>query len=137
VLLRLADYLGDDALRQRARSVLAPFGEAMAEHPLAFGRLLGTLDDYLAEPHEVAIVGDSGSRDTDALLEVVNTRFRPHVAVALKRPADHDVGRLIPLLADRPMLGGQATAYVCRNFACRLPTTVPDELERQLAHQPA
>jgi uncharacterized protein YyaL (SSP411 family) len=137
VLLRLADYLGDDALRQRARSILSPFGEAMAEHPLAFGRLVGALDDCLAETQEVAIVGDPSAPESGALLEVVNAHFRPHVAVAFKRSEDQDVERLIPLLADRPMLGGQATAYVCRNFACQLPTTAPDELERQLAHRPS
>jgi uncharacterized protein YyaL (SSP411 family) len=133
VLLRLADYLGDDRLRQRARQVLAPHGEAMAKHPLAFGRLLGALDDYLAATQEVAIVGDPDAPDTRALLDALNAAYRPHAAVALKRPGDTSVDPLIPLLADRDSLDGHATAYVCRNFACQLPTTSPDELTRQLA----
>ena len=39
----------------------------------------------------------------------------------------------IPLLQDRPMIDGAPTAYVCRAFACRRPTTDPAELGRQLA----
>ena len=33
--------------------------------------------------------------------------------------------RSIPLLADRTMIDGRPTAYVCRDFACRLPVTDP------------
>jgi uncharacterized protein YyaL (SSP411 family) len=39
----------------------------------------------------------------------------------------------IPLLADRPLLGGLPTAYVCRSFVCRLPVTDVDALLAQLA----
>jgi len=31
---------------------------------------------------------------------------------------------------------GRATAYVCRQFACRAPTSDPDELARQLGVRP-
>jgi uncharacterized protein YyaL (SSP411 family) len=133
VMLRLASYTGEDDLRQRARKVLAPWAEAMAEHPLAFGRLLCALDLYLAEPKEVAIVGDPAAADTRALLDVVSRRYRPRLALALSRPGDDAAAQAIPLLRDRPAVDGKATAYVCQNFACRLPTTEPDELERQLS----
>jgi uncharacterized protein len=36
------------------------------------------------------------------------------------------------LLADRPMINNQPTAYVCRHFVCRLPVTSVDALASQL-----
>jgi uncharacterized protein YyaL (SSP411 family) len=33
----------------------------------------------------------------------------------------------------RPLLAGVATAYVCRDFACRLPVSDEGALERELA----
>ena len=39
----------------------------------------------------------------------------------------------LPLLADRTMIGGQPTAYVCRHFVCKLPVTTLADLEAQLA----
>jgi len=36
------------------------------------------------------------------------------------------------LLEDRTMLDGRPTAYVCRDFACRLPVMDPDALTEQL-----
>ena len=35
---------------------------------------------------------------------------------------------LTPLLADRDLVDGQATAYVCEHFACRQPVTSPGGL---------
>ena len=37
------------------------------------------------------------------------------------------------LLADRPLLDGRATAYVCRGFVCRLPVTSVEDLLEQLS----
>ncbi len=38
----------------------------------------------------------------------------------------------VPLLAERPLVGGQPAAYVCRGFVCDLPVTSPDDLTAQL-----
>ena len=132
VLLRLATYLGDDAVRQRARQILLPLSQAMADHALAFGRLACALDLSLVPGREVAIVGDPQSVDTQALLDVVNRGYRPHLTLALARGTNDPAVQVIPLIQDRPMVDGKATAYVCQNFACQLPTTDPAELARQL-----
>jgi uncharacterized protein len=34
----------------------------------------------------------------------------------------------VPLLADRPLVHGRPTAYVCRHFVCSAPTTDIDVL---------
>ena len=38
----------------------------------------------------------------------------------------------VPLLADRPLRDGQATAYVCRGFVCDRPATTVEELTASL-----
>ena len=38
----------------------------------------------------------------------------------------------MPLLQGREAVGGQATAYVCRNYTCDLPATDRATLARQL-----
>ncbi|HEX5418035.1 MAG TPA: thioredoxin domain-containing protein, partial [Chloroflexota bacterium] len=114
VLVRLGSYTGDESLRERARSIFAPLAEAMAEQPLAFGRLLCALDQSLAPPREVAIVGEPDAVDTRALIEVIDEAYRPNLAVALKRPGDTLAEQAIPLLQDRTARDGKATAYVCQ-----------------------
>jgi len=39
----------------------------------------------------------------------------------------------VPLLADRALLGGAPTAYVCRGFVCDRPVTDPADLRALLA----
>ncbi len=40
-----------------------------------------------------------------------------------------------PYLENATMQDGKATAYLCENGACQLPTTDPDVLARRLANQ--
>jgi uncharacterized protein YyaL (SSP411 family) len=48
------------------------------------------------------------------------------------REGDGAAAAGLPLLEGRRAVGGQATAYVCRNYACDLPATDPATLARQL-----
>jgi hypothetical protein len=132
VLLRLALLTGDASYHDRARRSLEAMAPLAGRAPQAFGRWLCALDFELGEPLEVAIVGDTQDPGTADLLRRVRDPFLPNKVVALRAPRDDEAARLIPLLADRELLGGRPAAYVCRNFACRAPTSDPDELSRQL-----
>ena len=43
----------------------------------------------------------------------------------------------LPVLKVIKRVGGRATAYVCENYACKLPTTEPRVLAAQLEKRPA
>ena len=129
VLLRLASWTGDGRYRsaaERAIRTVAPFAE---RYPTAFAQWLSAIDFGLADAVEVAVVGDPRDAATLALLEPVATGYRPNQVLAVS--AD-PTGSSIPLLNDRAAVGGAATAYVCRGFACRLPVTDADGLRAQL-----
>ncbi|MGB9775441.1 MAG: thioredoxin domain-containing protein, partial [Anaerolineae bacterium] len=113
VLLRLAALSGKPDLAEEARRSLEEVPMMLARYPLAFGQWLIALDYVLADPWEVAVVGDPEAEDTRALLEAL-LGYRPHWVVAVGPP-----GTPVPLLAGRPMLGGRATAYPCRGGVCR------------------
>jgi uncharacterized protein len=122
-LLRLAALTGEEEYARRAESVLRLLWQLAPQHPQAFSHLLQALDFRLARTREVAIVGD----DAGDLERVVRARFRPHLVLAGGDPDG------VPLLEGREPVDGRAAAYVCENFACRLPVTEPAELEEQLA----
>lgn len=132
VLLKLSVLLDRENYRERAGTVLENLSGGMAQIPGAFGRLLSALDLYLSTPYEVAVIGEREVPGTKALLETVYSSYLPNMVVAGRSENDEEATRLVPLLADRPMRGGEPTAYVCVNYACQSPTTDPAELARQL-----
>jgi uncharacterized protein YyaL (SSP411 family) len=129
VLLRLAVFLDKPAYRREAARILVMMKGAMVRQPTGFGRLLGVLDGFLAPSQEVAIVGDPADAATQALLAEVRRRYLPHTVLALKRPGDESV---LPLLQGRDLVDGRPAAYVCTNYACRLPVTDAEALAQLL-----
>lgn len=98
----------------------------LAQHPLGFGQWLTALSYALSQPREIAIVGDLDAKDTDELLAVAQDGYRPFQVVALGAPDAQPAA--VPLLQDRGLVDGRATAYVCRSFSCRTPATDVDAL---------
>lgn len=128
VLLRLAAYTADARYSSAAEQVLARVQASAARYPTAFAQTLQALDFYASAPAEVVLVGPLQDSGMAELLAELREPYRPHQVLALLQPL---AGSAIPLLYGRVQLGGQATAYVCRNFACQLPVTTRAALHRQ------
>ncbi len=129
VLLRLAALTGEGSFRSAAEAAIRQVTAFAARYPGGFANWLTAMDFELAPVIEVALVGEPGSAEVRALLEPVWHAYRPHAVVAVT--AD-PAASLVPLLRDRERIEGKATAYVCRDFACRLPVTEPEALRAQL-----
>jgi uncharacterized protein YyaL (SSP411 family) len=125
LLLRLALLTDRQDFRQSAEGVLQLLRDAMTRYPLGFARALNALDFLLDEPKEVAIVGPTGSSETEALRQAVFEPFLPNKVVA-------GAGAPIPLLEGRELRDGHALAYVCEHYVCQAPTDDPQELRRLL-----
>ncbi len=125
VLLKLAALTGDQRYSDAAERALKTVQRALTAAPIGFAQWLSALDFALSQPKEIAIVGDTTS--ARALLDVVFEAYRPNQVIAVG-----NVDSPIPLLQNRTMLNGKATAYVCQNFACQLPVTEPADLLKQL-----
>jgi uncharacterized protein YyaL (SSP411 family) len=84
-------------------------------------------------PDAVASSGSAsavGKAATVALRREVFTRLLP-AAVAVAATAGTG-GDVTPLLAERDLIDGKATAYVCEHFACRRPVTTPEDLREEI-----
>jgi uncharacterized protein YyaL (SSP411 family) len=129
-LLRLAALTGENRWQEAGEIAVRAVGPTMGEHPTAFGDLLGALERMVTAPVEIAVVGDPTDPATAALSAEVRRRYLP-AAVSVTAPPETGAD-LTPLLADRPLVDGKPTAYVCRHFACQRPATDPAALAAQL-----
>ena len=130
-LLQLSEYNGRSDWRALAEAPFASLQDNFARHPAAFGMWLQALDFMLGPVRQVALVGLTGSADLEALKAKLWQSYRPRLVSAAAFPPLPDGSP--PLLDDRPMLDGKATAYVCAGFTCRLPVTSPQDFENQLS----
>ena len=124
--LRLAAISGEERWRRYAMEIITPLAQAIPRAPLAFGSLAAAAEFGLGPVREIAIAGEPNSADTGALVDTVWQHFDP-LRVLAWGAADG-----VPLLEDRPLRNGSATAYVCHNFVCEAPVTDAAALVRVL-----
>jgi len=130
VLLRLHAWTGEPAYRTAAERALRTVVPFVTRYATGFARWLSAMDLSLAPVVELAIVGTIDDPATRALLGEARRGYRPNQVLAVSaQPA----GSAVPLLHDRVAIDGRPTAYICRQFVCRLPATDPETLRRQLA----
>ena len=120
---------GDSDAQRRAEYVLATLAEPMRRSPLAFGHLLGAADLALHGAIELAIAGDPADETFRGLRAAAAGVYLPSLIVV--GGAGNDA-RDLPLLEGRAAASGATLAFVCRHFACALPTADPRELTQQL-----
>jgi uncharacterized protein len=59
----------------------------------------------------------------------VRRRYLPNTVLALKRPGEES---FLPLLEGRTLVDNRPAAYVCENYACKLPVTEREALSQLL-----
>jgi uncharacterized protein YyaL (SSP411 family) len=128
VLFRMGLYSGDAIMLQVAEEAVAAQAEAMRRYPMAFGEWLNVAAFMLGGPRELALAGPL--EELAAMRAVVNEAWRPSLVVAAGMFGGTNQ---VPLLRDRPLVKGQPSAYLCRNFTCQAPVTDPQALRKLLS----
>ena len=125
-LLSYAALTGSARHREAAEAALAKMAPVAERFARFAGWASAVGEAAVAGPLQVAVVG-SGP-DAAALRAVAWRATSPGTVVVSGQPDAEGV----PLLADRPLVGGQPAAYVCRGFVCDLPSTDVETLQAQV-----
>ncbi len=130
-LLKLDALTGNANYRKLAEETLGLVNEFVGMYPTAFAQWLSGADFSVHNAKQVAVVGDLGRDETQALLAEVRSSYRPNMVVAQSPfPIPEDAPEL---LQNRKLKNGLPAAYVCEGFACKLPVNRVDELREQLS----
>jgi uncharacterized protein YyaL (SSP411 family) len=134
-LLRLHELTSREAYREAADRTLAAFDDTLAHSPAALSEMLLALDFRLDTPKEIVLVRPAPEADLAPMLEALTRSFLPNRVLAVVSEGQEldEHAELAPLLKGRVARKGRVTAFVCENRICKLPTTDPEELGRQIA----
>ncbi|HBY58980.1 MAG TPA: thioredoxin domain-containing protein, partial [Solibacterales bacterium] len=130
LLLRLAQITGDGAFQNAANRTLEAFAPRLNSAPIAVPQMMVALDFATSKPRQVILVGERGSDGLDAMLRAVRSRFAPNtITLLVDGPeAREKLAAWNPPIEGMTMVEGKATAYVCEDFACQLPSTRAEDL---------
>jgi hypothetical protein len=126
-LLRLARITANTDFEEKAARIGRAFSKAVNQSPSAYTQLMLAVDFMVGPSYEVVIAGKSGARDTKTMIRALREHFVPN-KVVLFRPTNEkspDIIRLAEYTKYQSSIDGKATAYVCLNYNCKLPTTAP------------
>lgn len=134
-LLRLAVLLDDAQRLAQAERLMRCFSERVRQSPFSSERLLAALDFYHRRPREIVLVAPPDESGLAQMQRALWCTYVPNKVVVIVRPGApraESLSRRVRLAADKKALDGRATAYVCRDFVCKKPTTDVNEYVRLL-----
>jgi len=131
-LVRLSDLTGDSSYREAAERTLKAFAGELERQPSAHAVMLQGLDSILNGTREIVISAPTSKAAGEMKAEVYKT-YMPNKAVLAVTPETYEkLSRVSSLLEGREPRA-HARAFVCQNFACKLPAESLEELRSQLA----
>jgi uncharacterized protein YyaL (SSP411 family) len=122
VLVKLNRITGRFVYEQKAEDIARRYPPDASEHAIAYSFFLCAADLLAGPSREVVIAGDPKANDTRAMLRALRERFLPGTVVIFKPGGPASGAAAAPFLPVAPFTA-KATAYVCTDFVCELPTT--------------
>lgn len=108
--------------------------EQLTQSPAASGQALIAADFWLGPRSEIVIAGDTESAQARDMVREAYLRFIPN-RVLLRHPSGslgELIRTLVPWIQDQSAAPGKTVGYICRDGACRLPSTDLPNYRRQL-----
>jgi len=125
-LLRLSQILAKEEWFDIAYKSIRLFSAKISSQPYAMPQMLSALDFATNKPKQIVISGKHDSHEVHEMLLEIHKRFIPNKVLIL---TEGDTELLKPwqiYKSDVP------TAYVCENYACKLPVRTREELGKLL-----
>jgi len=135
-LLRLRNYGldGDNKMTHNAEAAFVSSYTPLLKSPLAIPLMTCAVDTYFSPVQQIIIIGQVNANDTNELLSAVHKVYHPNRVLML---ADQGAGHALlsksfSFIENAEKIDGKATAFLCENQTCQLPTNNPLILENLL-----
>ncbi len=133
-LLKIGRITGNAEFDKKAAELSSAFSNTIAQAPMAYTQFLCGLDFGIGPSYEVVVVGDPEKEDTKTMLRALSQDYSPNKVVLLKGPgSESEITSIAEFTKGQAQKDEKATAYVCLDYVCKLPTTDVDKMLELLA----
>jgi uncharacterized protein YyaL (SSP411 family) len=124
-LVRLSWFFDNKEWHRMAEQTINAFQAQLSRSASSLPQLLVALDASESAARQIVIAGEPDAPDTLALLREVNNRYQPNEILILADggPGQAYFTQKTEFFKDVHPIEGKATAYVCQNFVCQLPSS--------------
>jgi len=124
-LLKLTQLTGNQDYERKADHISRVFAENVRKSPVAHTFLLTAVYYAVGPTFSLVIAGDTGKEDTNDMLSEIKKHFLPNKSLIF-RPTEKtspEIDELSNFVQYFGKLDGKATAYVCIDKTCKVPTS--------------
>jgi uncharacterized protein YyaL (SSP411 family) len=132
-LLRLSALTGNTKWYDMAYSSVLAFSGKLERMPYAMPQMLVALDLLLNKPKQIIIAGKTNDEMAYRMLREVSARYMPDKVIVKIDPMNATGSNTFASKVIKT--SDETMAYVCENFACKLPVKTADELVKLLENQ--
>lgn len=124
VLILLGKITSDSKYLDLADMMVNTFSNEISSYPLNYIQMLNSIDIIVNPSYEVIVVGDINDDDTKEFINSINSEYLPNT-ILIHRPIkfDEELNILGEYIKNLQSIDGKATAYICKNYKCEIPTT--------------
>ncbi len=133
-LFRLARITADPELEEKANKTMLAFSTEVKKMPAGYTQMMIGLSFGIGPAYEIIIAGNPRAVDTRDMLNTLRRHFIPNKIVLLI-PTDEktpEITRIAKFTEHQSGIGGKATAYICRDYTCKMPVTDTKEMLKLL-----
>ena len=131
-LIRLSRMTGDLSYEEKARKIIANFGEVISKSPSSQTYMMTALEYLIHGGHEITLTGRS-AQDLETMQEIIGSTFLPHsILLGKTEEVAERLGQLAAFTTSQTSKDGETTAYVCKNHICNQPVSTGEELLAEL-----
>lgn len=124
-LLRLGRITTNPDYEEKAAQIARTFSMNIKRSPSLHTQFMVAMDFWIGPSYEIVIIGNSHAKDTKEMLEALRKHFIPNKVVILKaaKSKSPEIIRIAEFTKYQTSIDGKATAYVCADYKCKMPTT--------------
>jgi uncharacterized protein YyaL (SSP411 family) len=128
-LIRLGKITGSKALTEKATTLGEVFFSDVEQNPDFHTQFMVAYDFLFGPSYEVIICGKGGAKDTEEFLDALRSRYVPSKIIIFKSSEESpEITGIAEYIKNYKSIDNKATAYVCVDYQCNLPTNDPDEM---------